>query len=373
MNNSLNLQEIDQEQALHLAKFFIRSQQNIFFFGRRGLGKTHIALQAAKECNLKVNYVNLSVIERPDLAGYPDINSPGNVITFKSPAFLPTLLKNSKPDSIILFDEVDKAPPEVTAPLLEILQFKSINGIKINVANCILTGNLASEGAYSNQISSALLDRGAKYILSFNFEKWVDWAKANNVHDLILGFLRNNPEFTCGHVSDNGYASPSPRGWTLASEALYKAKDLKIVDIDTITHIISGFVGGEAGLRFKLWYEYYRKFEPFVHSLIENGIMNIDFKDLAPTEKIVFVVSACHFAKQKVINEPIKSKNRFVYLENLCRFFTAYNVDHEVQVMCLYNSFSFDQIAAHKLYTCKEFFELFTKINETFNFKNKRP
>jgi hypothetical protein len=369
MSNSLNLQEIDQEQALHLSKFFIRSGQNLFLFGRRGVGKTHIALQAAHECDLKVNYINLSVIERPDLAGYPNINAPGEVITFKSPAFLPKLLESAKPDSIILFDEVDKAPPEVTAPLLEILQFKAINGTPINVSGCVLTGNLISEGAYSNLISSALLDRGAKYILSFNFEKWVDWAKANSVHDLILGFLRSNPEFACGKTEDSCYASPSPRSWTLASDALIRARELKIVDIETVTQIISGFVGSEAGFRFKIWYEHYRKFESFVHSLIESGNMTFDFKALAPTEKIVFVISACYHAKQKVLSESSKSKNKFVYLENLCKFFVHYQVDHEAQVMGLYNSFDFDMIAKHKLYTCKEFFDLFKSICENVQMK----
>jgi len=369
MTNSLNLPEIDQEQALHLSKFFIRSHQNLFLFGRRGVGKTHIAMQAANECNLKINYINLSVIERPDLAGYPNMNAPGDTITFKSPSFLPKLLESAKADSILLFDEVDKAPTEITAPLLEILQFRSINGTPLNVAGCILTGNLANEGAYSNLISSALLDRGAKYILTFNFDKWVDWAKANNVHDLILGFLRSNPEFACGDIEDSCYASPSPRSWTLASEALVKARELKIVDIETVTQIISGFVGGEAGLRFKIWYEHYRKFETYVHSIIETGNMSFDFASLAPTEKVVFVVSACYYAKQRVFAEPNKSKNRFVYLENLCRFFSNYQVDHEVQVMGLYNSFDFDMIAKNKLYTCKEFFDLFTKISENITMK----
>lgn len=369
MSNSLNLQEIDQEQALHLSKFFIRSHQNLFLFGRRGVGKTHIAMQAAKECNFKINYINLSVIERPDLAGYPNMNAPGDSITFKSPNFLPKLLDAAKPDSIILFDEVDKAPSEVTAPLLEILQFRAINGTPLNVAGCILTGNLSNEGAYSNLISSALLDRGSKYILSFNFEKWVDWAKLNNVHDLILGFLRSNPEFACGKIEDSCYASPSPRSWTLASDALIKARELKIVDIETVAQIISGFVGGEAGLRFKIWYEHYRRFEPHVISLIETGEMTFDFYTLAPTEKVVFVVSACYYAKQRVFGESSKSKNRFVYLENLCKFFTNYQVDSEVQVMGLYNSFDFDMIAKHKLYTCKEFFDLFTKISENVPMK----
>jgi hypothetical protein len=369
MSNSLNLQEIDQEQAFNLSKFFIQAQQNLFLFGRRGVGKTHIVIQAAQECNFKINYINLSVIERPDLAGYPNMNSTGDIITFKSPAFLPPLESGRKPDSIILFDEVDKAPPEVTAPLLEILQFKSVNGKQINVAACILTGNLSNENSHSNIISNALLDRGSKYILSFNFEKWVDWAKSNNVHDLILGFLRSNPEFACGRIEDSCYASPSPRGWTIASEALCKARDLKIVDIETVTQIISGYVGSEAGLRFKIWYEHYRKFEPQVHSLIETGSMSIDFNSLSPTEKVVFVVTACYYAKQKLFSESLKSKNKFVYLENLCHFLTSNHVDHEVQVLGFYNSFDFDMITKHKWYTCKVFFDHFTKLNESVTIK----
>lgn len=366
MSNATNLQEIDQEQAFNLSKFFIRSNQNLFLFGRRGVGKTHIVLQAAKECNYKVHYINLSVIERPDLAGYPDMSSKGDVITFKSPAFLPKAT-SSKSEYIILFDEVDKAPPEVTAPLLEILQFRKINGINIDAAACILTGNLANEGAYSNQISSALLDRGPKYILSFNFDKWVDWAKINNVHDLILGFLRSNPEFACGKIEDSCLASPSPRGWTQASEALIKAKEFKIMDIESIAQIISGFVGGEAGLRFKIWYEYYRKFEPFIHSLIESGSMNLNFNDLSPTEKVVFVISACYHAKSKALMESVKSKNKF--LENLCKFFTNYKIEPELQTLGLYNSFDFEMIIKNKLYTCQEFFDLFKSISESISIK----
>lgn len=369
MGNALNLKEIDQEESLNLVKFFISAQQNIFLFGRRGVGKTHIAIQAAKECNLKVNYINLSVIERPDLAGYPNMNAPGDLITFKSPNFLPSLAENAKPDSIILFDEVDKAPPEVTAPLLEILQFKRVNGKDINVAACVLTGNLINEGAYSNQISSALLDRGAKYILSFNFDKWIDWAKINNVHDLILGFLKSDPTFACGNTEESTYASPSPRGWTLASDALIKAKELKIVDIETVTQIISGFVGNEAGLRFKIWYEHYRKFEPFVHSLIETGSMALNFGELSPTEKVIFVVSACYYAKQKVLAEQSKSKNKFSSLENLCNFLMNSQVDYENQVLGLTNSFNFDMITKHKLYTCKVFFDLFNQLSADVTFK----
>lgn len=366
MGNSLNLQEIDQEQALYLSKFYINAQQNFFLFGQSGIGKTQIITKAIIECKYKVNYVNLSVVERPDLAGYPDLHSTDDIVNFKSPSFLPKLL-NSKPDSIILFDEVDKAPPEVTAPLLEILQYRSVHGKKINAACCILTGNMLNEGAYSNQISTALLDRGAKYILSFNFDKWLEWAQTNNVHDLILGFLRSNPDLTCGKLEDVSYASPSPRGWTMASEALIKARELKIVDIDFIAKIISGYVGYEAGLRFQTWYEHFRRFEPHILSLLDSGEMTIDYNKLPPTEKVIFVITACHFTKNKIVDSKIK--NKFFYLENLCNFAEKYQVEPEIKVIGFNNSFSVDLITKYKLYTCKIFFNLFNKINEGMSIK----
>lgn len=368
MGNALNLQEIDQEQALHLSKFFIRSSQNLFLFGRRGVGKTQIAIQAAESCKLKVNYINLSVIERPDLAGYPDMQATGDIVTFKSPAFLPTLEEKTKPNSILLFDEVDKAPPEVTAPLLEILQFRRINGKPLNVAGCILTANLLNEGAYSNLISTALLDRGAKYILSFNFEKWVTWAKAYGVHDLILGFLSTNPDLACGKVEETTYASPSPRAWTLASDALIKARDLKMVDIETVTQIISGFVGGEAGLKFKIWYEHYRKFEPSALNLLESGMMSLNYNELAPTEQIVFVVSVCHLAKHKLLSENPKTKNKMVYLEHLCNFLKQSKVSYEIQTVGL-GIFHGELITKYKLYDHKAFFEHLGMLENVWTLK----
>ena len=367
MSNALNLQEIDQEQALNLAKFFIQCGQNIFLFGQRGTGKTEIAMQAAKECNLKINYINLSVIERPDLAGYPDMNAEGDIITYKSPYFLPKLLPNTKPDSIILFDEVDKVSPDITAPLLEILLYKKINGNSINACACILTGNLLNERAYSNELSTALLDRGAKYLLKFNFEKWLDWAILNNIHELILGFLRNYPDYACGKVEDIGYASSSPRGWTNVSAALTQTKKFKMTDIDSVEQIVAGYVGSEAAIKFRIWYEYYRKYEPFVISLIERGDLSLDFNSLMGTEKLVFVISACHYAKQKILSN--KSKNKFLFLENLCYFFDKYQVEPEVQTVGLQNSFSFELVREHKLYTCKPFFDHFTKLTEHIDFK----
>lgn len=356
MTNALNLAEIDQEQALNLARFFIRSGQNCAFFGMRGLGKTEIFLQAIKDCKFKTNYVNLSVIERPDLAGYPNLLNDSDIVSFKSPYFLPTLLAGAKPDSIILFDEVDKAPSETTGPLLELLRTRTMNGKPVNVAACLLTGNLHNEGAHSKVISSALLDRTSKYVLQFNIEKWFDWCKVNGVHDLIMGFLTKQPEFACGEVETSTYASPSPRGWVMVSDALYKANKLRISDTETIVAIVSGFVGLEAGARFSLWYQYYKSFEPKILSLIENGINPIDLDKFSPSETFIFCISLCHIVKSKIISSKNKQRN-IKYIETVCKFLDQFSIEEEVQFIILRNSFPIEFLTKYKLYESNSYLE----------------
>ena len=96
--------------------------------------------------------------------------------------------------------------------------------------------------------------------------------------------------------------------------------------------------------------------------------MNLNYNDLVPTEKVVLIITACYFAKQKVIQES-NSKKKFEVLENLCKFLLNNNVDNEVQVMGLYNSFDFQFITMHKLYECKTFFNLFSRLNENITIK----
>lgn len=366
MLNPLNLQEINSEQALNLSRFFLKTGQNIAFFGQSGIGKSNIAFDTIQEMKLKVSYLNLSLLDRGDF-GMANMFAPGDLLSFKHPHYLPKLKEGEVSDRVLLLDEVDKAEHEITAPLLEILQFRTVNGIKINCAAVILTGNLPEEHTFSNEISSALLGRCAKYKLIFDFEKWLIWARANGVHDLILGFLQANPQYACSPLDTAGqYAAPSPRGWTLASSALIAARQIKLLDVETITNIISGFVGYSIGLQFKTWYSHFRQFEPAILSILETGSCSIDYAELTPIEKMVFVITACNLAKLRFIAES-KKKPQYQSVERLCAFLEK-NASLENMAIGLSNSFPIEMVAApqYRLYNCKRFFELSSRISLPF-------
>ncbi len=362
--SSSNLQTINQDEAFNLCSLYTRIGQNFFLFGSKGIGKSHIVMRAIKENNFKINYINLSVLDRSDILGIPNIHDESDVVVYKSPYYLPTLKPNQKVDSVLLFDEADKCDSSVWAPLHEILQFRTLNGKKINAAACVLTGNLMDEHAYSNQVSSTILDRTAKYQLEFDLSIWLSWARENGVYDLIIAFLESNPDLARSNVDTSTMlAFPTARGWTQASTAILQARQHKITDIETITHIVAGFCGNQASVRFKIWYDYARKYESLITTLIESGYCPIEYHKFNPTEQLVFCITASHHTKLKILDSNSKKK-QFKYLDNLCKFFNEYKVAKELVLSSVNNSFPFSMITKYGLVDHKAFFTLIQQLQK---------
>ena len=168
--------------------------------------------------------------------------------------------------------------------------------------------------------------------------------------------MGKEPSLACGDVEAVNYASPSPRGWTMASDALHKAKQFNISDLETITAIVSGFVGLEAGSKFKLWYQYFKKFEPKILSLIEDNQFPNDYDKLDVSEAFIFCITLCYLTKNKIQNSKNKNRN-LIYIETVCNFFDKFQVEEEVQLVMLRNSFPIEFLTKHKLYESKIFLE----------------
>ena len=115
---------IDQATLATLYRFSIESGGNIMIFGAAGCGKTEMAVQAAASKNREHVYLNLSVLEAPDLMGLPMIDPETKLSEYATPRFLP--LKGSRPQGVVLIvDEIDKRKPELQNPMLELFQFRA--------------------------------------------------------------------------------------------------------------------------------------------------------------------------------------------------------------------------------------------------------
>ena len=290
------IHNIDQATLMTLYKFNIESGGNIIIFGAAGTGKTECALQAAEAKNREHVYLNLSVLEAPDLMGLPMIDPDTHLSEYATPRFLP--LKGAKPQGVVLIvDEIDKAKPELQNPMLELFQFRSINGRALDIHAIIATGNLPEEGAFSLPVSHALTNRCMVYKVESSFEPWQQWAADSGINGLIVGFLSKNQEYLLmppPEGDDTAYCHPSPRAWTMA------ARDLDRVmkeSVDFQTMLVAGRVGQGAAVKFRVWLDHYRHIEPIIDKLVREGVKpNID--SMTVDRIMVCAIAGCNAISQ---------------------------------------------------------------------------
>jgi len=289
---------------------------NIAIFGLRGTGKTAIAKQEIKKADMHEVYINLSVLERVDLGGYPNIMAASQqkkFVDFLLPSFYQLMMEGKK-KVVALLDEVDKADPSLWAPLLEFTQFRSINGNTLpNLHATVMTGNLISEGG--SRPSLPLLDRAEKYLVHADCASWLDWAgKSGRIHPSISAYLYDNPKDLFGASDpEDRYADPSPRGWDNASQILFQGEKLGWSP-SLLNRKVSGCVGKDAGIKYSIYYEHYMELLPMVEDVFAGKDVAAKYAAMDPSKRLVTCMIVCaRFANQlDQSNKELPESTKFV-------------------------------------------------------------
>ena len=293
--SDFNLQKISTQELEKHVSASIGMGSSIAIFGRRGTGKTHICKQRIKEKGYIEVYLNMSVLERTDMAGYPNMlaaQRQKEFIDFILPQFYDPMINGNTP-VVALLDEVDKADPSLWAPLLEFVQFHTMNGrVLPNLAMCIMTGNLISEGG--SRPSLPLLDRTEKYLVGSDAQQWLEWAgKTGGIHPSVTAFINDHPKELFGaENADDRYADPSPRGWHNASEILRKGEEMKISS-EILQEKVTGCVGKSAGMKYKNYYEHYQQLLPMIEAVFKGKDVKSEYVGLPTTKKLVSTMITC--------------------------------------------------------------------------------
>lgn len=293
--SDFNLERLNTKSLSEHVAASIQVGSNIAIFGRRGTGKTEICKQEIKNAGMHEVYINLSVLERVDMGGYPNIMAAANnqkFVDFLLPQFYEQMIDSDK-GVVALLDEVDKADPSLWAPLLEFTQFKSINGKPLpNLKAVIMTGNLISEGG--SRPSLPLLDRAEKYLVEADATSWLEWAgKSGKVHPSITAYIQDHPKDLFGAVDpEDRYADPSPRGWARASEILYKGEQ-NGWSTSLLNKKVSGCVGKDAGIKYGNYYQHYQQLLPMIEDVFLGKDVSAKYELLEPTKKLVACMITC--------------------------------------------------------------------------------
>lgn len=209
---------------------FIKANIVPMVHGSPGIGKSQIVAQIAKEYGLKLIDLRLSQCDPTDLAGFPQID-----VARQKAGYLPMdtfPLEGEEPPAgyngwLLFFDEANSAPKAVQAAAYKVILDRMIGQRSLH-KNCALVaaGNLETDGAIVEEMSTALQSRLAHIELTVDSDSWVEWAQNNDVHHMITSFIQFKPgqlyTFKPDHT-DKTYACP--RTWEFANRVMKVTED----------------------------------------------------------------------------------------------------------------------------------------------------
>ena len=361
--SDFNLEKLNTKELSEHVSTTIQLGGNIAIFGRRGTGKTEISKEQIKRHDLHEVYLNLSVLERVDMGGYPDLMSPQrseNFVKFLLNYFYKPMVEGKKP-VVALLDEVDKADKSLWAPLLEFTQFRTINGTALPMLHSvIMTGNLISEGG--ERPSMPLLDRAEKYLVEADATSWLDWAgKSGRIHPSVTAYVHDHPKDLFGAVDpEERYADPSPRGWDRASQILFKGEE-RGLSTYLLNKKVAGCVGKDAGIKYSNYYEHYMELLPMVEDIYNGKDVHSKYGSLEPTKKIVACMIACaRLAAQ--LDQVDSIENLPPSVKHMGRFLDK--VSHENVLIAVRSQVQIERLVRFNLDEHPEWARVLGKINK---------
>jgi len=112
--------------------FWISHNYNVLLEGNHGVGKTSAIFQALHRHNLRYQYFSCATLDPwVDFVGIPKEQFDNDRQIAYLDLVRPKFFAFDEIDVIVL-DEMNRAPPKVMNALMELIQFKSINGKKLN-------------------------------------------------------------------------------------------------------------------------------------------------------------------------------------------------------------------------------------------------
>lgn len=195
----------------------IKAKRPVFFWGSPGIGKSQITKQVCDTLDLQMLDVRVGQMDPVDIRGGLYIKD--GMAKWSIPAFLP---QEPKSKGVIFLDEMNTAPKSVQAACYQLVLDRAIGEYNLpdNWA-IIAAGNLETDKAVANKMSTALANRFIHITLDVDLEEWIAWALANKIRTDIVAFMRFRPGLLHDfNPNSKNKAFPSPRSWEMLSNVM---------------------------------------------------------------------------------------------------------------------------------------------------------
>jgi hypothetical protein len=202
----------------------------LYITAEPGVAKSAIARSIAKKLNFRYFDIRLSMLDETDTGLFPtllekevtDEDGQQRVVKVLSHVVPEWAYEANQKPSIIHFEELNRAPLAVRNAALQILLERSI-GVHFKFNDNVLmmaSGNLGeADGTDVEEFDMALNNRLIHVSHSLNIEEWIEGFAKDNVHPVIVNFLKANPEHFIKRSDDEHHkAYATPRSWTFLSD-----------------------------------------------------------------------------------------------------------------------------------------------------------
>jgi hypothetical protein len=223
--------------------------------GSPGIGKSHIVLDLAKKYKLKVIDIRLSQCDPVDLNGFPMlIENKGSYVPMDIFPLEDDIIPKEYNGWVVFLDEINSAAAATQAAAYKLVLDRKIGQKNLHKRVVLVAaGNLMTDMAIVNRLSTAMQSRMVNFILRVDHKSWDIWAAQNRIYERVIGFINANEKML--HSFDpthNDKTFPCPRTWEFASRILQlnPSDELKLP-------LLAGAVGKGAAIGYTVYEEVY--------------------------------------------------------------------------------------------------------------------
>jgi hypothetical protein len=291
-----------------------------FLTSSPGIGKSSLAKEIAETNKLKLIDLRLSQMDPADLNGLPFMTDKGKAGYVPMNVF--PLEEDSLPDGykgwLILLDEFNSAPMAVQAAAYKLVLDRKVGVYNLHKKAAIMAaGNLLTDKAIVNRISTAMQSRLIHFTIGVDKDAWIKWADKNNIDYRIKSFIHFKPDAL--HLFDpnhNEETFPCPRTYEFLSKLIKPYKELSIDKIP----LIAGTIGEGMARQF------------FAFSKIYGELPNIEVIKADPEGVHIADEPSIQYALSGLIAYHLGTSN----VDILMKFLKRLNID--LQVIALRSS-----------------------------------
>lgn len=246
----------------------------LLIHGSPGCGKSTIVRDVCKKRGIDFIDARLAQMEPCDIKGLPVPNKEEKVMDWFINGTWP---RNPNGKGIIFLDEITSADRSIQVAAYELVLDRRLGKLyQVPPGYLIVAaGNNTTDKAVAMTMSSALANRFMHVELKEDAEAWLNWARINNIHPSVVGFIAYKPNMLFsmddGQNLERGW--PSPRSWERVSQMCHIYKNTKDV---LLRKMVYGLVGNSTGVEFMEFYKLNAEFDNILQIMTDpNSIIHI--------------------------------------------------------------------------------------------------